>query len=255
MKILNIKKSDIKKIATIFIREVGLFVVFVFILFFDGTYFSKNILDIQLAFNLFMSLAFCIMFYRATKKIREFMIYAIILGFFGEHLFSKILQMYTYRLENVPFYVPLGHAVLYARVLRFSKSLIVKKNNKAIEELFSYIIILLATCYLLLYNDVFGFVMTFFVFLLLWKRPKERLYFYTMYILVAILEIGGTAFGAWYWPKIAFSKFNFLPSNNPPSGISLFYFLLDVSCFLIYILVNKNSWNRFKRVEARKKLN
>ncbi|MDB2385601.1 hypothetical protein N9V96_03940, partial [Polaribacter sp.] len=93
------------------------------------------------------------------------------------------------------------------------------------------------------------FVMTGFVFLLLWKRPKERLFFFTMYLLVAILEIGGTAFGAWKWPAIAFDKFTFLPSNNPPSGISLFYFLLDISCFFIYTLVNKTSWKRFKKLK------
>jgi|TARA_R110000822_G_scaffold143378_1_gene281614 hypothetical protein len=39
--------------------------------------------------------------------------------------------------------------------------------------------------------DVFGFAMTICVFILLWKRPKGRLFFYTMYLLEAILEIGG----------------------------------------------------------------
>lgn len=250
MKIIKLPKQEINNIASVFAREVGLFVVFVFILFFDGTYFTQNIIDLQLAFNIFMSLAFLVMFYRASKKIKEFMIYAVIIGFLGEHLFSRILQMYTYRLENVPFYVPLGHAVLYARVLRFSKSPKVKKHHKALEELFTYVILILATVYLLFFKDVFGFVMTGFVFLLLWKRPKERLYFYTMYFLVAILEIGGTAFGAWYWPEIAFGKFQFLPSNNPPSGISLFYFLLDISCFFIYILVNNNNWKRFRKLKS-----
>lgn len=250
MRIFKVEKQDLKKIASVFTREVGLFVVFVFILFFDGIYFTQNIIDLQLGFNLFMGLAFCVMFYRASKKIKEFMVYAVILGFLGEHLFSKILHMYTYRLENVPFYVPLGHAVLYARVLRFSKSAKVRKHHKAVEQLFTYVIVILATWYLVFYKDVFGFVMTAFVFLLLWKRPKERLYFYTMYILVAILEIGGTAFGAWYWPEIAFNKFVFLPSNNPPSGISLFYFLLDISCFFMYILLNKNSWKRFKKLKS-----
>ena len=90
--------------------------------------------------------------------------------------------------------------------------------------------------------------MTLVVFLLLWKRPKDRLFFYSMYILVAILEIGGTAFGCWKWPNTAFGVFGFLPSNNPPSGISLFYFLLDIGCFYIYTQRHKLTWSRLKSI-------
>jgi hypothetical protein len=144
--------------------------------------------------------------------------------------------------------VPFGHAALYGRIFMFSKAPIVRKHHKAVEELFAVVIILLATLYLLLFRDVFGFVMTFFVFLLLWKRPKDKLFFFAMYILVAILEIGGTAFGAWSWPEMAFDTFRFLPSNNPPSGISLFYFLLDIGCFFLYTKRHKTLWNRLKRI-------
>lgn len=129
MRILKIPKNELHKITTIFIREVGLFIVFVFILFFDGIYFANNILNLQIAFNIFMLIAFLIMFSRVAPRIKELMIYAVIIGFVGEHLFSRVLHMYTYRLENVPIYVPLGHAVLYARVLRFSKASLVKKNS------------------------------------------------------------------------------------------------------------------------------
>tara|TARA_B110001454_G_scaffold186796_1_gene183812 strand:+ start:357 stop:1109 length:753 start_codon:yes stop_codon:yes gene_type:complete len=246
MNILKIPKNELKKIITVFTREVGLFVVFVFILFFDGLYFADNILNLQIAFNIFMLIAFLIMFLRAAPRIKELMIYALILGFLGEHLFSRVLHMYTYRLENVPIYVPFGHAVLYARILRFSKASVVKKNHLAIEQLFEIVIVLFAALYLIFFADVFGFVMTVCMFLQLWKRPKDRLFFYSMYILVAILEIGGTAFGCWKWPSTAFGIFPFLPSNNPPSGISLFYFLLDISCFFIYTKRNQIAWLRLK---------
>ena len=92
--------------------------------------------------------------------------------------------------------------------------------------------------------------MTFCVFILLSKRTKDRLFFYSMYILVAILEIGGTAFGCWYWPTYAYGVFEFLPSNNPPSGISLFYFLLDIGCFVVYTQFNSKTWKRFKNIKT-----
>ena len=249
MKLFSIPKQDFKKIVSVFLRQNGLFIFFVFTLYFDGTHFAENYFNIQIAFNVFALLCFSVMFYRATKKIREFMVYAVIIGFFVEHLFSRILEMYTYRLENVPLYVPLGHAVLYARVLRSSKDSLVRKYHKAIEEFFALVIGVFSMVYLIAFGDVFGFVMTVGVFLLLYKRPKDCLFFYTMYILVAILEIGGTAFEVWKWPPIAFNVFEFLPSHNPPSGISLFYFLLDVSCFFVYILVNRKVWSRLQNVK------
>jgi len=74
-----------------------------------------------------------------------------------------------------------------------------------------------------------------------------------MYLLVAILEIGGTAFGSWKWPKIGFQVFELLPSNNPPSGISLFCFLLDMGCFFIYINRHKIAWSRLKNIRKIRK--
>ena len=248
MEILKIPKKDLKAIFYIFNRRIGIFIIFVFILFFDGIYFAENVTNSQLPINIIMFIGFVLMYYRANVRTRELMIYAVILGFGGEYLFYRALNMYTYRLENVPWYVPLGHAALYGRIFMFSKAPQVRKHHKAVEQLFALIIALFATSYLLLFNDVFGFVMTIGVFLFLWKRPKDRLYFFSMYVLVAILEIGGTAFGAWKWPSIAFDTFSFLPSNNPPSGISLIYFLLDVGCFFIYINRHKIVWKRLKNI-------
>lgn len=247
MLITSVPKTDLHQIISIFNRVIGRFVFFVFVLFFDSLYFANHISNSQLWINLIMFAGFFIMYFRANPRVKELMIYAIILGFIGEYFFSRLLGMYTYRLENVPLYVPIGHAALYGRIFMFSKASIVRKHKKAVEELFAIAIAIFATIYLVFFTDVFGFLMTFFVFLLLWKRPKDRLFFYSMYILVAVLEIGGTAFGCWKWPTAAFGMFDFLPSHNPPSGISLFYFLLDVSCFFIYTQRNRLSWKRLKK--------
>lgn len=252
MQIFQVPKADLKQIVAIFNREIGRFVFFVFVLFFDSIYFANNISDSQIWINILMLAGFFKMYFRSTPRVKELMIYAVILGFAGEYFFSRLCGMYTYRLENVPLYVPIGHAALYGRIFMFSKASIVRKHHKAIEQLFAVSIAIFASIYLLFYTDVFGLVMTICVFLLLHKRPKDRLFFYSMYILVAILEIGGTAFGCWKWPPIGFNVFEIFPSNNPPSGISLFYFLLDVSCFFIYTQRNKIAWIRTKNI--RKKL-
>ncbi|ARV07472.1 hypothetical protein BTO04_12575 [Polaribacter sp. SA4-10] len=247
MSVLSIPKPELKKIISIFNREIGRFVFFVFVLFFDSIYFVENVIDSQILINVLMLAGFIKMYHRSNPRAKELMIYAIILGFGGEYLFSRGLNMYTYRLENVPLYVPLGHAALYGRIFMFSKASVVQKYEKSIVQFFAVCISLFALSYLVFFADIFGFVMTAGVFLLLWKRPKDRLFFFSMYILVAILEIGGTAFGCWKWPATAFGVFEFLPSNNPPSGISLFYFLLDIGCFTIYTQRHKIAWNRLKK--------
>lgn len=245
---LKIPIEDFKKINIIFFREIGLLIATFFLLFLDGVYFNEHIFKSQLMLNILMCLAFAVMLYRANPRIRKLMIIAVILGFIGEHFFSIVLGMYTYRLENVPLYVPFGHAVLYARILRFSKASLVKKYHKEIEFFLILIIIFVSTFYLVFLNDVFGFVCTILIFLFLWKRPKDRMFFFSMYVLVVILEIVGTAFGVWKWPNIAFGVFEFLPSNNPPSGISLFYFILNIVCFRIYIILHQNAWKRVKSI-------
>jgi hypothetical protein len=247
MQILQVPKADLKQIVSIFNREIGRFVFFVFVLFFDSIYFAENISNSQIWINILMLAGFFKMYFRSTPRVKELMIYAVILGLIGEYFFSRLLGMYTYRLENVPLYVPIGHAALYGRIFMFSKASVVRKHHKAIEQLFAIAIGIFATIYLIFFTDVFGFVMTICVFLLLLKRPKDRLFFYSMYILVAILEIGGTAFGCWKWPEIAFGVFEFLPSHNPPSGISLFYFLLDIGCFFIYVKIHKRAWRKLQK--------
>ena len=250
MRLFTIPTSDFKKLIKVFNRRIGLFIFFVFILFFDSNYFVEHIYNSQIPINILMIFGFLVMFWRANPRTKKLMIYAVIIGFGGEYLFSRVLGMYSYRLENVPLYVPLGHAALYGRIFMFSKAPIVRKYNNDIECFFRIIIALFATIYLFLFNDVFEFIMTFCVFILLSKRTKDRLFFYSMYILVAILEIGGTAFGCWYWPTYAYGVFEFLPSNNPPSGISLFYFLLDIGCFVVYTQFNSKTWKRFKNIKT-----
>ena len=144
MKILKIPKEDLKKIIAVFNRRIGLFVFFVFVLFFDSTYFSENVTNSQITINLLMSVGFFALYFRSTPRVKELMLYAVVIGLGGEYLFSRMLNMYTYRLENVPLYVPIGHAALYGRVFKFSTAPIVRKYHKAVEQLFSIVIVRLS---------------------------------------------------------------------------------------------------------------
>ena len=135
-----IPKSDLNKILKVFIRRIGLLFLFVVALYFDGTHFASIYPHAQLVTNTFMIIAFFILYYRSNKRTRELMIYAVFIGLGGEYLFSRGLDMYTYRLENVPWYIAFGHAAVYARVYMFSKAPIVRKYWREITK-FLYVVI------------------------------------------------------------------------------------------------------------------
>lgn len=230
----------------------ALFLFIAFGLFLDSFY-VVNITDNAQAYaNISMFIGFFIVFWHVNKRVKEQMISAVIIAVLGEYLFSILLGMYTYRLENVPHYVPPGHALVYVAVLYFSRAAAIIKNRLLIEKALAIFIIIYATAFLIFGNDVFGFVMTIATLLILRKKPRERLFYLTMYITVAYLEIIGTNYLCWEWPSTAWGVFDFLPSFNPPSGISLFYFLLDLGTLWFYKQRHKIAWKRMKSIRKLK---
>ena len=91
MNILQIPKDDLKKINLIFLRKVGIFIGFIFILFFDGNYFTNYFVDSQIPINVLALLSFFWMYKRAYPRTRKLMIYAVFLGLIGEYFFSVYL--------------------------------------------------------------------------------------------------------------------------------------------------------------------
>lgn len=231
------------------IKSLGLlFVLILFGLFLDSFHMINITENAQLYANISMLIGFLLTFWQVTKRLKEQMIFAVFIAIFGEYLFSIALGMYTYRLQNVPHYVPLGHALVYVAVLYFSKAASIIKHRISTEKIFTIFIFIYATFFLILKNDVFGFVMTIATLLILRNKLKERLFYLTMYIAVAFLEIVGTTYQCWWWPTTAWDVIPFLPSHNPPSGISFFYFLLDLGTLWLYKQRHKLAWKRMKNI-------
>lgn len=243
--------ASVKSPFVVFLKTLGyLFLFILFGLFLDSFYLEEVNQNSQLLANISMLIGFSIVFWKATSRIRKQIIYAVILGVIGEYLFSILLGMYTYRLNSVPYYVPPGHAVVYISVLYFSLASAVKKQRKNIEKIFTIFVVVYATAFLVFANDIFGFVMSMAVLIILRNKPRERLFYLTMYLAVAFLEIVGTHYQCWKWPETAWGVIPFLKSSNPPSGISLFYFLLDLGCLWIYKKRHKIAWKRMKNIRS-----
>lgn len=233
-----------------FLKTIGILFFFIAVgLLLDSRFVIPHFPKGQILANVVIVLVFIPIFLKATRKVREFLIYAVLIAIAGECFFSLLLEMYTYRLHNVPLYVFSGHALLYVTVLYFCKSSAVKMNRIQLERIFTAIIVVFAVFFLVYLRDIFGFVLSALTLLVVSRKPRERLFYLTMYLCVALLELIGTYYECWYWPEFAFRmEGSFLESANPPSGISFFYFGLDLGSLYFYKLRHRTAWRRMKHI-------
>lgn len=231
---------------------LSLFLLLVVSLFFDSRFMVRQFEHTQLFANIIIGIVFLLIYQNETKKNRTLMLIAVVISIFGECLFSLVLEMYTYRLHNVPLYVFPGHAIVYIAVSNFCKAPAVKKYSTIVTKCLFVSIALYAFSYFIFYKDTFGFVLTLFTLYFLRNRPNQRLFYMTMYMVVVFLEQVGTSYQCWYWPETAWNTFPFLKSANPPSGISFFYFGLDLGCLYIYKTIHSTAWLRMKNIRAMK---
>jgi hypothetical protein len=237
-------------------KTLGILFVFIaFGLYFDSSFFISLDKKGQVYANIAMLIVYFILLFKATNRARELMIYATLIGVAGEYLFSLGFEMYTYRLENVPLYVPPGHAIIYIVTFYFCRQAAVKHFQKSIERGLVIFMLIYASLFLIFAQDIFGFSLTVLILYILRNKPREKLFYCSMYLVVAVLEIIGTCYQCWSWPDTAFGIIPFLKSANPPSGISFFYFGLDLGSLWLYKQRHKIAWKRMKTIRFKKAYN
>lgn len=177
------------------------------------------------------------------------MLYGLVIAVGGEVLFSLILGMYTYRLENLPVYVPFGHSIIYAGVYYLVKEPVLKRHQAQTTQVLYYAMILYSTLWLLFSKDVLGFICMLAILGIFKWKERLKPFFLIMFFTIAYLELIATYFQCWYWPQVWFNKVPIIPSANPPSGISVFYFGFDAGCLWLYKTCNSSRWQRLKRIK------
>jgi hypothetical protein len=218
--------------------------------FFDGTSFAAHFAHGQWLANVLMLLAFVPVYRAAPSRLRGIMKYGVVIATAGEVLFSLVFGMYEYRNGNVPLYVPPGHSLMYAAVYYFVREPLVLRHRRTVISLLLTASIAYAAYWLVAHDDVYGALCTGLFVVLISRDADSRLFFMSMFVFVGILEQLGTRFGAWYWHPYAFDRFSWLPSGNPPTGISVFYFAFDGLCLLAYLRRRKHVTLRYERLKS-----
>ena len=138
----------------------------------------------------------------------------------GEIFLSLVWGLYTYRLGNIPFFIPPGHVFLFWLGLVYAPRL---------SRFFVGAVPLAAVAYgvyaLAAGIDTFS-VPLIGLFLLCWLQPQGRRLYSLMLVMALMLELYATWIGNWVWhanvPHFAMS------SSNPPIAAGSFYCMLDV---------------------------
>lgn len=143
---------------------------------------------------------------------------------------SLLWGVYTYRLDNLPSFVPPGHGLVYLSGLALAECLRRHSGVLVAGAALGVTGWAVAGLTVLPRLDVAG---AFGVPLLLacFWRSRGRAVYAGVFLVVAALELYGTALGTWTWaaelPGLG------IPDGNPPSGAASGYVCFDVAALAL----------------------
>ena len=143
----------------------------------------------------------------------------------GEIFLSLVWGLYTYRLGNIPFFIPPGHVFLFWLGLVYAPRLSRLFVNAVPVAALGYAVFALSSGF-----DTISIPLTG-LFILCWLQPDGRRLYSLMLVISLALEMYGTWFGNWVW-RADVPYFD-LSSNNPPIAAGSFYCMLDVLIGLV----------------------
>jgi len=148
----------------------------------------------------------------------------------GEVTGSLIWGVYRYRLHNLPLFVPPAHGLVYLTGIAIAASLAAHARAVVVAAAAAAATWGLLGLFVLPRRDVAGAVGIPLLLLFLW-RSRNRAVYASVFLVVAALELYGTAIGTWRWaaqlPGLG------IPDGNPPSGVASGYVWFDVMALLV----------------------
>ncbi len=185
----------------------------------DSVFFTQTYFDARQITNVLVVIYFAMLFVASNAPLRKLMFVMVFLSYVGELLFCKVLEMYAYRTNAIPLYVPFGHAIVYASGYIFSQTQWAISKEKQLRSFFAVFFVLLFLSVGIFCNDKFSLLFGVLFFVLLKRKHWQNLYYFIA-LCVIFIELAGTYFGCWAWtPK----TFGVIPAANPPMGAVFFY--------------------------------
>jgi hypothetical protein len=143
----------------------------------------------------------------------------------GEVIGSIVWGLYTYRLENLPAFVPPAHGLVYLGGVALSA--VLATRPRALVGAASAVVLAwgAAGVTVLPRDDLSGALCAVLLALFLLRGRAPSVYAGVFFV-VAALELYGTALGTWTWAETA--PGTPISQGNPPSGIAAGYVVFDI---------------------------
>lgn len=172
---------------------------------------------------------------------------AVVFATIGEHFASLYMGGYTYRFENVPAYVPPGHGMVYLTAIALARSGLFLRYAR---EIATFVVLVCGAWSIwgisryAEQGDSLG-ALLFCVFLAYLFKGRSPMVYLAAFFITTWLELIGTAVGAWKWAAI--DPVLGLSQGNPPSGVAVWYCLVDAVAIggaapLLSGLKNASEW-------------
>lgn len=167
---------------------------------------------------------------RETPLVRAQVAIVVAFATAVEYTFSPTLEVYVYRLENVPSYVPPGHGLVYLCALAIGRTCWVHRYQ---WPLIGATVLVGGTwsLYALLASrhDVLG-AFWFLCLLGFLARGRSRTLYVGAFLIVGYLEIVGTHLATWTWQT--HDPTGIVSIGNPPSGAAGGYGWFDLAAIV-----------------------
>jgi hypothetical protein len=148
----------------------------------------------------------------------------------GEVTGSLIWGVYRYRLHNLPLFIPPAHGLVYLAGLAIAAALAPHARPLVLAAAAAAATWGVLGLFVLPRRDVAGAVGVPLLLLFLW-RSRNRAVYASVFLVVASLELYGTAIGTWRWARSLPGLG--IPDGNPPSGVASGYVWFDVMAMLV----------------------
>jgi hypothetical protein len=175
----------------------------------------------QLVLGVLTAVVFVALLRLHTPAVRFQALGVVAIATIGEVVGSLVWGLYSYRLDNIPAFVPPGHGLVYLAGF----SIAALSGRRALPVLAAAVAAGWGLAGLtFLQSDVAGAIgCAFLIVVLLGTRVPV---YAGVFLVVAALELYGTALGTWTWtstvPGLGLSQ------GNPPSGVASGYVVFDV---------------------------
>jgi hypothetical protein len=147
---------------------------------------------------------------------RRFYLACIGIATAGELFLSLVWGLYTYRLENVPMFVPPGHALMLMLGVALTGRMPERAARAILGGAGAYTIA--AALYGL---DTLAVPLYLLLMLSVLSLPAQARLFASSFVLTLALELYGTALGNWWWHREV--PWLNLVTTNPPAIAGAFY--------------------------------